>query len=177
MCGIGESVRAAQEAGTSSISKVTTQLVLGNPGRHERHHGMGVDIEEVATAQVPVALGIVGVDRPQFDPRGDIAVELVVRDRRSSLESVETATDLREAEVACREPHLGVGGIDRVLACGQAARLCRCPHACSSGAAAFPRRYVVLRRRTGLRRIDRLPQIPRAALRDEYAGRVPSYPI
>lgn len=47
--------------------ELTDELVLGRRCRHERHLGVGLCVEEVAAGQVPIPIGVVGVDRAEVD--------------------------------------------------------------------------------------------------------------
>ena len=74
---------------------------------------MGLEVEEVGAAEMPVALVVVGVDRAQIDEHFDGAVMELVDNVDGSAEGVESASDLGEAEVADGEADLAMSWFDR----------------------------------------------------------------
>jgi len=71
-----------------------------------------LDVEEVAGAQMLVALGLVGVDRRA--PDGAVGGGAVLAELEAALERAELAADGGDAEVLDREADARVGGVDGV---------------------------------------------------------------
>src|ERR1700691_2714260 len=86
--------------------------VATDAGGVEGHRGVGLDFEEVGTADVIVAVRRAGVHRAEVDGGVDAGQQGVFGGDDGPLELVETAADLAHHHVPDDERHLRVHGVD-----------------------------------------------------------------
>src|SRR5580704_628309 len=86
--------------------------VAADAGGVERQRGVGLDFEEVGTADVVVAVRLAGVHRAQVDGGVDAGLQGVCGCDDGPLELVETTTDLAHHHVPDDERHLRVHRVD-----------------------------------------------------------------